>query len=312
MVLAAGLHASDDLEVAWQDYLSRFPMGVQTKSEYGLRKSLFSETHARIELHNSNAAAPFQMEHNEFSTMTEDEKQARLGGMKPERRVSLRQIFSRQLPTSIDYRTDACLSAVRNQGRCGSCWTFSATAVVEFGKCKKAGGTARDLSEQQLVDCSRVNGCSGGWEHEAWQYLSANGGQATERYYPYKAVAGTCRFSTSTMSIGAQVNSSAYVEWAGTVDTMKTVLASRRILSVYMQLPSSFFNYKSGVFYDTTCVPSNAHAMNVVGYGTLKGVDYWVVRNSWGSGWGAGGYILVRRGVDLCMIEDYSRTTNIY
>jgi cathepsin S len=99
-------------------------------------------------------------------------------------------------------------------------------------------------SEQQLVDCSRVNGCSGGWEHEAWKYLSANGGQATERSYAYTAKAGTCRFSTSTMSIGAKVSSSAYVEWVGTVDKMKTVLASGRILSIYMQLPSTFFNYK--------------------------------------------------------------------
>ncbi|XP_046455089.1 ervatamin-B-like [Daphnia pulex] len=311
MALAAGLHASEDLEVAWQDYLSRFPMGVQTKAEYGHRKFLFGETHARIAKHNSNAAAPFKMEHNEFSTMTEDEKQARLGGMKPERPTLLRQISSRQLPTSIDYRTDACLPKVRNQGGCGSCWTFSATAVVEFGKCKKAGGTARDLSEQQLVDCSRVNGCSGGWEHEAWKYLSANGGQATESSYAYTAKNGTCRFSTSTMSIGAKVSSSAYVEWVGTVDKMKTVLASGRILSIYMQLPSTFFNYKSGVFYDTNCVANNAHAMNVVGYGALSGVDYWVVRNSWGSGWGAAGYVLVRRGVDLCMIEYYSRTTNI-
>ena len=94
---------------------------------------------------------------------------------------------------------------------------------------------------------------------------------------------------------------------------------------------------RSGVFNDANCVPNNAHAMNVVGYGTLNCTDYWVnslvsrkekfypvlknvfknsflnkvVRNSWGTGWGASGYILVKRGVDLCQIESLARTTNI-
>jgi len=94
------------------------------------------------------------------------------------------------------------------------------------------------------VDCSRANGCSGGWEHEAWQYLASNGGQADENSYPYTAVAGTCLFSTSAMPIGAQISSSNQVEWIGTVDGMKTVLASGRIISIYMQLPDSFFNYE--------------------------------------------------------------------
>ncbi|EFX84065.1 hypothetical protein DAPPUDRAFT_239327 [Daphnia pulex] len=311
MALAAGIHASADLEVAWQDYLSRFPMGVQTKTEYGHRKSLFSETHARIVKHNSNAAATFQMEHNEFSTMSEDEKKVRLGALESERPALVHQSSSRQLPTSIDYRTDACLPPVREQGGCSSCWAFSATATVEFNKCKKAGGTARDLSEQQLVDCVRINGCNGGLPQNAWRYLSTNGGQATESSYAYNFVNGTCHFSTSTMSIGAQVSSSSPVELVGTVDNMKTVLAGKRILSVIMQLPTSFFNYGNGIFNDVNCLAKNNHAMNVVGYGTLNGVDYWVVRNSWGKWWGAAGYVLVRRGVNLCKIEDSSITTNI-
>ncbi|XP_046455088.1 zingipain-2-like [Daphnia pulex] len=311
MTLAAGLQASDDLEVAWQEYLANHPLGVQTKAEYGLRKSIFNETHARIKKHNSKKDVTYQLAHNSFSVLTDEEKQSYMGAFKPVRPNEVRGVSSRVLPTTVDYRTNSCMPPVRNQGGCGSCWAHSATAVVEFGKCKKYGGSARDLSEQQLVDCSRDNGCSGGWEHEAWQYLASNGGQMTESSYPYTAVVGTCHLNTSVVAIGAQVSSSSPVEWVGTISGMKTVLASGRILSIYMQLPSSFFNYKSGVFNDASCVENNAHAMNVVGYGTLNGVDYWVVRNSWGSGWGAAGYILVRRGVDLCMIEDYSRTTNI-
>ena len=100
-------------------------------------------------------------------------------------------------------------------------------------------------SEQQLVDCSRTDGCSGGWEHEAWQYLASNGGQTDEFSYPYTAEVGTCMFP-GDMPIGAQISSSNPAEWIASKDTtaMMNVLAGGRILSIYMQLPNSFFNYK--------------------------------------------------------------------
>nr|CAH0107394.1 unnamed protein product [Daphnia galeata] len=314
MMALLAVHAADDLEVAWQKYLAEFPVGVQTKAELGMRKSIFNETHTEIVKHNSQEGISFELAHNAFSVMTEEEKQQRMGAFKPVPPSNvIRGVSTRALPTTVEYRTSSCMPTVKNQGSCGSCWAHSATAVVEFGQCKKYGGSSLNLSEQQLVDCSRDNGCSGGWEHEAWEYLASNGGQTDESSYPYTATAGTCQFSSWDMTIGAEISSSNPVEWIASKDTtaMMTALADGRILSIYMQMPSTLFNYKSGVFNDVNCVANNAHAMNVVGYGTLNCIDYWVVRNSWGSGWGASGYILVKRGVDLCMIESYARTTNI-
>ena len=96
------------------------------------------------------------------------------------------------------------------------------------------------------MDCSRDNGCSGGWEHEAWQYLASNGGQTDEYSYRYTATVGTCVFSSSDMWIGAQISSANPAEWIASKDTtaMMSVLAGGRILSIYMQLPNTFFNYK--------------------------------------------------------------------
>ena len=96
-------------------------------------------------------------------------------------------------------------------------------------------------SEQQLVDCSRDNGCSGGWEH-----LASNGGQTDESSYPYKATVGTCRFSSWDMTVRAKISSSYPAEWIASKDTfaMMTALTGGRILSVYMQLPNTLFNYK--------------------------------------------------------------------
>ncbi|XP_057381087.1 uncharacterized protein LOC130703664 [Daphnia carinata] len=302
----------DDVDTAWQKYLAEFPIEIQTKSEFWFRKSIFSETHNNIAKHNANKDATFQMGHNQFSVMTEEEKHEFFGALLPVPPVNISlDASSRVIATSVDYRTHACMSPVRYQGNCGSCWAFSATAVVEFQKCMKNNLIRVDLSEQQLVDCSRANGCSGGWEDEAWQYLSTVGGQIIESTYPYTAKVATCKFQ-STSSPGAQI-STTFVQWIPTRDTiaMMTVLTEGRIISTYMQLPNSFMSYQSGVFSDTTCVPNNAHAMNIVGYGSLNSVPYWVVRNSWGPTWGASGYVLVKRSVDLCMIETYPRTTNV-
>ncbi|KAK4014000.1 zingipain-2 [Daphnia magna] len=310
---AVEIHEVDDVDTAWQKYLAEFPIEIQTKSELWFRKSLFSETHDNIAKHNANKDATFQMGHNQFSVMTEEEKQQFFGALLPVPPGNIsRHASSRQVATAVDYRTHACMSAVRNQGGCGSCWAFSATAVVEFQKCSKSGRIRVDLSEQQLVDCSRANGCAGGWEHDAWQYLASNGGQDLESRYPYTARAATCTFQNAN-SPGAQISSTRPVQWiaSGDTNTMMSVLTGGRILSIYMQLPNSFMNYRTGVFNDATCVPNNAHAMNIVGYGSLIDVPYWVVRNSWSSAWGASGYVLVRRGVDLCMIESYARTTNV-
>ncbi|XP_046656751.1 zingipain-2-like [Daphnia pulicaria] len=310
---AINIQASDDMEAAWKKYQDEFPLGVQTKAELGIRKSIFEETHAKITEHNSKTNATYKMGHNAFSVMTEDEQQSYFGALEPVPPSNLPGLFSERQLSRVDYRTDSCMPPVRNQGRCGSCWAHSATAVVEFGKCKKQGGKSLDFSEQQIIDCSRANGCSGGWEHEAWQYLASNCGQTDEKSYPYTAKAGDCKFSTRNMTIGAQISSSNPVRWvpAGDTKAMMSILSGKRILSIYMQLPDSFMNYKSGVFNDNNCVPRRAHAMNIVGYGTQNSVNYWVVRNSWGNKWGAAGYVLVQRGVDLCMIERCVRTANV-
>ncbi|XP_046455378.1 zingipain-2-like [Daphnia pulex] len=299
MALAARLHAAEDFESVWQAYLS----------EHEVRKSIFNETHARTKKHNSKKGVTFQMGHIAFSVLTSEEKKRHLGALKPVRPNSVVRGVARQaLPCSIDYRTDSCLPPVesivlRDQGGCGSSWAHSATAVVEFGKCKKCDGTALDL--RLIVDCSREEGCSGGWEQEAWQYLASNGGQTDDSSYPYTTETRTCVFIPSDMSIGAEISSSDPVEWVAWQDptAMMTVLAGGRIISIFMQLPESFFSYEKYLLDAFFLSRSYAHAMNVVGYGTLDQNDYWVVRYSWSEGWEAAGYVLVRRSVDLCMIE---------
>jgi len=101
-------------------------------------------------------------------------------------------------------------------------------------------------SEQQIVECSTGAGCSGGWEHDAWKYLASCGGHAAESSYPYTERDGACRFSPTGMAIGAKLSTSNPVEWVPMKDTatMMDILSTGRILTIYIHLPDSFFNYK--------------------------------------------------------------------
>ena len=99
------------------------------------------------------------------------------------------------------------------------------------------------LSEQMLVDC--VTGW--GWgEDDSWKYLALVGGQAIDSSYPYTAGPKPCNFSSSKMKIGAKISPAVPVEQIASndVNAMMSVLASGRLLTIYIQLPGSFFNYK--------------------------------------------------------------------
>ena len=93
----------------------------------------------------------------------------------------------------------SCVTAVKDQGQCGSCWAFSATEASESSYCINQNGTLYTMSEQQLVDCSSSygnNGCGGGWYFYAWNYLRTHG-QEQEHNYPYTARDGTCKYNSA-------------------------------------------------------------------------------------------------------------------
>jgi len=100
------------------------------------------------------------------------------------------------IPTHWDWRDVGGVTPVKNQGHCGSCWTFSTVGTLESHYLLKFG-QFRNLSEQQLVDCAGDydnHGCSGGLPSHAFEYITNNGGLMTEVDYPYMAVNQTCAF----------------------------------------------------------------------------------------------------------------------
>ena len=153
------------LEQSFIQHMSEHGLSYATKEEYAFRFGIFEKKEAENVEINSNSENTFTVGHNMFSTWTHDEYKVLLGYRGPQ---SLNETEAHVLPTdnletAVDWRKKGAVNPVKNQGRCGSCWAFSATAAVE-GHNAIRDGHLKSYSEQQLVSCDRrSHGCQGGW-----------------------------------------------------------------------------------------------------------------------------------------------------
>lgn len=206
------------------------------------------------------------------------------------------------LPKSIDWVELGAVTPVKDQGQCGSCWSFSTTGALE-GAYYLANGELISFSEQQLVDCDnwknggRDHGCNGGLMDNAFNWIGKNAGLCTESGYPYVSgttkTAGDCTTTCSKVS-GSSIASFVDVE-PSSDDAMMTAVAKQPVSVAIEADQKDFQFYKSGVF-TSACGTNLDHGVLVVGYGTMDGQDYYKVKNSWASTWGADGYIYLGRG----------------
>ena len=286
------------VKLAFHQWMTEHGVKFQTPQEYLYRLSVFAKTHARIESENKKGLS-YTLGHNKFSHMTEEEFIAKYTGLKvPENyeRNIVAEVPVLSQASNVDWRDKGAVNPVKDQGQCGSCWAFSATASIE-GAWKISGHALENLSEQQLVDCSASygnHGCNGGWMDYGFKYIITVGGQERTADYPYKAVDQACKFSASKIT--------------GKITGFKDVPKNdcKTLLKFAADGPTSvaiaanaIMNYKNGVFSTATCGTGLNHGVTLVGYGTDSTLnkDYYIVRNSWGTGWGEQGYIRMDRNV---------------
>jgi len=200
---------------------------------------------------------------------------------------------------TVDWRAKGKVNPIKNQGQCGSCWAFSATASVESAHAIKTGKLV-SLSEQQLVDCSGAQGnqgCNGGLMDQAFEYIIANGGQCTEASYPYQAQDGTCQKCTPVAQISGYTDVS-----AGKENAIMPALNGEPV-SIAIEADQDGFQFYSGGVFSGVCGTNLDHGVNLVGYGTDGSQPYWILRNSWGTTWGEEGYMRIIRGKDECGLD---------
>merc|ERR1711962_504193 len=220
---------------AWEDYKLEFDKHY-TAEEEPARYANWKQNAEEVLLHNAQYGHEFTQAVNEMSDLSYEEYEAiYLSGLRvPEgpSNATLHVPDNEPIPNAVDWRNQGMVTGLKNQGQCGSCYSFSATGALE-GAWKKARGSLPSLSEQQIVDCSGRYGnygCRGGWYQSCWKYARDAGGDESENAY-----SRSC--------------------------------SSRRL----------------------------NHAVLAVGYRSEGGQDYYLVKNSWGTRWGAGGYIKMAR-----------------
>jgi C1A family cysteine protease len=200
------------------------------------------------------------------------------------------------IPKEYDWRNKNKVSSVKNQGDCGSCWSFSATGAVESIWAIK-NNILYNLSEQELVDCSfKNNGCNGGSMDYAFEYI-INNGLCINNSYPYIGNQNTCN-KDNCQSV---VSLSNYSDIKSNDEKLLKRIVYHQPVSVAIQANKrSFQLYKKGIYSDLQCGTELDHGVLLVGYGydNNYNMKYWIIKNSWGSEWGENGYIRILRDID--------------
>ncbi|XP_060948748.1 cathepsin S, ortholog 1 [Limanda limanda] len=309
-------HSSPAVDKTWEEWRVNNRRVYDNEMESSFRRTVWQKNVNLVLRHNQEASAgkhTFTLGLNHLADMTAEEINERLNGLRPEELLLLRNdTFKRAsgsaTPPSVDWRKEGLVSAVQNQGLCGSCWAFSSLGALE-GQIAKRTGVLVPLSPQNLLDCSTTDGnhgCRGGYISKAFTYVIRNGGVDSERYYPYEHQNGKCRYSEKGK---AGFCSNFHVLPQGDERALQEVTASVGPVAVAVNavLPS-FHLYRGGLYNVPNCNPRFInHAVLVVGYGTDNGQDYWLVKNSWGAGWGEEGFIRIARNKkNLCGIASFA------
>lgn len=329
LLALAGTRYQDfsDEYATWEDYKLQFSKKYESSDEESMRKLIFAQNKQRIDAFNdfesdlNDEEKTFELGLNHMADLSQLEvkqmngfrwPRSELTGEleKPETSIRAKYFLKRilrnntgPLPDSVDWRLiPGRVSPVKNQGQCGSCWAFASTGCLEgqeLGRRGRFNGSSLvELSEQNLVDCVKKDyGCNGGFMKDALDFVGEENGIDDEKSYPYEARTRKCRFNPDKVAFADQAGA---LLPSGDEEALKKVVATYGPVAVAIDASSIWFQfYRKGVYYNKHCKNKQDqldHGVLVVGYGNdPKKGDYWIVKNSWGPGFGEKGYIRMAR-----------------
>jgi len=304
----------------WELFKNTYQKSYASEQEVIHRRNVFEDNLRYIESHNKLASLghhTFTLGVNKFADLTVEEFQGYVerGGFirsKESKKAATKFHSQGSDPDAVDWREKGAVTAVKDQGHCGSCWSFSATGTMEGAYFLHSSRfpPATSFSEQDLMDCgwgSAGVACSGGNPQAAMDFVIQRGGTCLESEYPYEGVQGICRYENNPLWNPKQhilpISQTGKVEKGNEID-LKSAVAQKGPVSVGIDAGHrSFQLYKEGIYRDPECSDIYLnHAVLAVGYGTQAGNltnqpddDFWIVKNSWGESWGDSGYVKMAR-----------------
>lgn len=312
-----GLFALSKVQaLSFEDYCNRFGKEYEDADEYVLRKSIFEQRAAEIAAQNAKGTT-WKAGFNDLTDLTNEELKQRLGyrkelqGAVSGEAVPLPQLRGGRsklnLPESLDWRkhTPSVVSPVKSQGGCGSCWAFAAAEVIE-SRVALQTGVLLSLSPQELTSCTPnvkrcggSGGCTGATSQLAFKYIENQGGISDIWQYPY--LSGTKYQTLDCDAYNGTVYWPPKASITGHVNVIKNDAAA--LMEAVMEGPvavsvdaSNWWLYHGGIFDSCNkTAPNINHAVVLDGFGSENGINYWLIRNSWGTIFGEAGYIRLRR-----------------
>jgi len=308
------LYVEDILHNDFINWKSNFNKYYYDK-EHNERFVIFKNNIDFINKHNKlyeNGVESFYMNINQFTDMSNLEFSYKMNGYKEYlKNTTLKNYYGinignkcthyniTDIPDSIDWRQQNAVTEIKNQGQCGSCWSFSTTGALE-GAWKVAGNGIISLSEEELVQCDKKhdNGCNGGIMENAYEWVIKNGGITTEKNYPYTSgngINGKCNYNKSMHHV---VTITDYCELNHNDEKdLEKALVQQPIAVGIEADKKSFQFYSGGIFPAIKCGSKLDHGVLAFGYGidNKKNMKYWIVKNSWGESWGDNGYIKLEK-----------------
>lgn len=312
----------------FNEYIRQYNKQYNSGQEYQQRFQNFRENVKEIEALNKKFNPQSTYSINQFTDMNKEEfRLKRTNGGK----ITSQQEYAKsclangaespvipnmKIPQSFDWRDHNVVTPVKDQGDCGSCWTFSTSGAIESATAIKTGKLV-GLSEQMIVDCSVGctlvmntsvcnQGCDGGWMWTAMNDVIGFGGLETETAYPYTAEDGTCSYSKSLLQSPISNYTCLSGPNAADEDDMAAFLVNNGPLSIAMDA-DLLFSYSSGIIVpeDGDCDPDSLdHALLIVGYNNTGSTPYWIIKNSWNQSWGENGYFRIAKGEGSCGLNN--------
>jgi len=297
----------------FEQYKREFFKKYSSQEEENLRRALFERRLAKILLHNADTTKTWKEGVNHLTDRSENERNAMKGFDKAlgyyNQKIEgynlhlLPKIEKAELPVTVDWRIKGVISPIKDQGECGSCWTFGSTEAIESYYVMKYGlGYLTDLSEQQALDCTPnpndcggTGGCGGGTAELVYQQMMKTG-QTTEWQYSYTSYYGSAFQCTFNQTTPYAFLSNYTVLPSNQYEPVMNALANVGPLAINV-MASTWSDYEKGVF--DGCPSNNIdidHVVLLVGYGVdPTGGPYWLIRNSWSTVWGEDGYMKLKR-----------------